>query len=75
MRKEALDDLPLRKSYHNGRIYCWSIFARTQQMNVQLQVESLQKFHHSMMGQLPGSSMRSLLKIGFTLLQEHKMTA
>ena len=41
--------------------------AQNHQIIGQLQVESLRKFHHFWTGQLRGSSMRSLLKIGLIL--------
>ena len=61
--EEALDNFPTENPISTAE-FMVEHFARNQQMNGQLQVKSPQKFHHSMMGQLPGSSVRSLLKMG-----------
>ena len=63
--EEDLDDFP-KILFHRPNTWLEHI-ARNQQMNGQLQVESLQKFHHPMMGQLPASSTKNLLRIGLIL--------
>ena len=65
--EEDLDDFPTENLKTNRPKLWLDHFAQNQQINGQLQVESLLKFHHSLMGQLPGSSMRSLLMIGWIL--------
>ena len=64
--EEALDDFPADNSNTTAESVVGA-FARNKQMNGLLQVESLQKIHHPLVGQLPGSNMRSFLKIGWIL--------
>ena len=64
--EEDFDDFPT-ESLNKPAESMVEHFAQNQQINGQLQVESPQNFHHSLMGQLPGSSMRSLLMIGWIL--------
>ena len=48
--EEALDDFSTENSNKTAEAMVGSFRVQNQQMNGQLQVESLQKFHHSLMG-------------------------
>ena len=61
--EEALDDFITVNLIQRPKLLLEHI-AQNQQTIGQLQVDLLQKFHHFMMGQLLGSSMKSSLKIG-----------
>ena len=56
--KEDLDDFSTENPITKAESMLGH-FARKRQMNGQLQLESLQNFHHFLMGQLLGSNMRS----------------
>ena len=48
--EEAFDDFPAENSSKTAEAMVGSFRVQNQQMNGQLQVESLHNFHHSLMG-------------------------
>ena len=73
MMCERFDDCRMCLTTHTSEIRNpWLVhIARNQQINGQLQLESLRRFHHSLMGQLLGSHMMNWLRIEWIL---HNLT-
>ena len=67
--EEDLDDFPMFPAENISKTsnLWWMHIAQTQKINEQLYVESLRKFHHSVVGQLLSSSMRSWSMIDWIL--------